>query len=75
MSARLYDNGFQYCQCLALGRDIYSTEIQYPPANMIMSISHPWPHATGEYAALGPQYVALGPQDAALSLYSGASGT
>ena len=39
-----------------------------------MSISHPWPHATGEYAALGPQYVALGPQDAALSLYSGASG-
>ena len=31
-----------------------------------MSISHPWPRATGKYAALGPHYVALGPPDAAL---------
>ena len=40
---------------------------------MIMSISHPWPRATGEYAALGPHYVALGPQDAARGIL-GASG-
>ena len=31
-----------------------------------MSISHPWPRATGKYAARGPHYVALGPHDAAL---------
>ena len=60
--------GFQYCQYAGLGRDIDSTEIQYHLAYMIMSISHPWPCATGEYAALGPHYVALGPQDAALGL-------
>ena len=55
-------------QYASLGRDIDSTEIQYHLAYMIMSISHPWPCATGEYAALRPHYVALGPQDAALGL-------
>ena len=41
-------------------------QCQYQPAYIIMSISHPWPRATGKYAARGPHYVALGPPDAAL---------
>ena len=67
-------------QYAGLGRDIgsistpcildFSTvnmpQCQYPPLYIIMSISHPWPWATGKYAALGPHYVALGPHDAAL---------
>ena len=70
ISTCVYDNGQYvtleggildpiYTPCILDFSPADIPQCQYQPADIIMSISHPWPRATGKYATRGPHYVAL----------------